>query len=76
VRPADVRVLGINGGRIAALEYRVALALGAPVGILERSGRSADALLDDPVWGARPGLRRLPRDAGAIQRFLDTPAAA
>jgi hypothetical protein len=75
VPPADVRVLGINGGPIAALEYRLALALGAAVGIFEGSGRSADALLDDPVWGRRPGLERLAPDAGALRRFLD-PAAA
>jgi hypothetical protein len=74
VAPTEVRVLGINGGRIAALEYRVALALGAAVGIVERSGRSADALLGDPVWGQQPGLQRLPRDADALRRFLD-PAA-
>jgi hypothetical protein len=38
VAPADVRVLGINGGRIAAAEYRIALALGATVGLVADSG--------------------------------------
>ncbi|MDX6647825.1 MAG: hypothetical protein QOK40_3552 [Miltoncostaeaceae bacterium] len=75
LRPAEVRLLGINGGRIAALEYRIALAFGAGVGIVEHSGRSADALLGDPAWSARPGLHGLPRDAEALRRFVDPEAA-
>jgi ppGpp synthetase/RelA/SpoT-type nucleotidyltranferase len=69
VDPATVRVLGINGGRIAALEYRIALALGATVGLVADSGREAGRLLRagaDPV----PRLIRLPQDGETIRAFL------
>jgi ppGpp synthetase/RelA/SpoT-type nucleotidyltranferase len=48
--PRQVKVLGFNGGNISAGEYRIALALGAQVGIVAQSGRAADELLIDPLW--------------------------
>jgi SLOG in TRPM, prokaryote len=70
IEPAAVAVLGIGGGEIAALEYRVALALGAPVGLVAGSGAAADELL--AVAPAGPGAApvRLPPDAGAIADFV------
>jgi len=69
VRPADVRVLGINGGRIAAAEYRIALAVGATVGLVAESGREAGRLLaDERLAGHR--LVRLPADAETLRAFL------
>jgi hypothetical protein len=70
VDPASVTLLGWGGGRIAALEYRIALTLGARVGIVSGSGRSADALRGDPRWSGFPGLVFLARNAVAIRRFL------
>lgn len=75
ITPEQVRVLGINGGQIAAFEYRLALALGAKVGILEQSGRAADALLMDPAWSQHPGLIRLPsalllHDPATVRAFV------
>jgi hypothetical protein len=70
VRPSEVRVLGINGGVIAAAEFRVALALGAAVGIVNGSGREADRLLADPDWQDAPNLLRFDLDANEIDRFL------
>jgi len=70
IDPTDVTLLGWGGGQIAAREYRVALLLGARVGLVEASGRSADALLRDSWWSAQPGLRRLPADGRAIRAFL------
>ena len=61
IPPAGVRVLGVNGGRIAALEYRMALALGATVGLVADSGREAGRLLGDERWTS-PRLLRLPVD--------------
>ena len=52
ILPQQVRVLGINGGPIASFEYRLALALGARVGIIVKSGRAADAILQDAEWGS------------------------
>jgi tetratricopeptide (TPR) repeat protein len=70
--PAHIKLLGINGGEIAGAEYRVALALGCPVGIVVGSGREADLLLADVDWFAVPNLTRLQPDAEAIRRFLST----
>ncbi|MFC1660385.1 hypothetical protein ACFL3S_02815, partial [Gemmatimonadota bacterium] len=41
VTPSQVRLLGIGGGAIAGAEYRIALALGARVGLVTKSGRAA-----------------------------------
>lgn len=50
VQPAEVTLLGLGGGAISAFEYRLALALGARVGVVLGSGRAADALCIDPEW--------------------------
>jgi ppGpp synthetase/RelA/SpoT-type nucleotidyltranferase len=60
VRSEDVRVLGFDGGRIAALEYRIALALGATVCVVSGSGREAAGLLKDEDWCECPNLIVLP----------------
>lgn len=70
VHPTDVKLLGINGGRIAGFEYRLALALGAEVAVVGSSGRAASALLRDPDWRDHPRLLDLPRDPMAIRAFL------
>lgn len=69
VKPETVRLLGINGGLIAGLEYRFALALGAKVGLLQKSGREADRLLKE--WSKDdPNLMVLPRDPMALRAFF------
>jgi ppGpp synthetase/RelA/SpoT-type nucleotidyltranferase len=60
IRPYRVRLLGIGGGALSALEYRIALALGAHVGIVEDSGRAAEELLADKDWQDSGLLVRLP----------------
>jgi ppGpp synthetase/RelA/SpoT-type nucleotidyltranferase len=67
--PASVRVLGVNGGRIAALEYRIALALGATVGLIADSGREAGRLLGDERW-ASSRLLCLPADPETLRIFV------
>lgn len=74
LRPAVVRVLGINGGPIAAAEYRIAVALGATVGLVAESGREAGRLLGDERW-AKQRIVRLPNDAETLRAFLSPPAA-
>lgn len=71
VSPKEVKVLGINGGRIAAFEYRLALALGAPVGVVEYTGRAAPELLADHDWAGAPNLVRLPADAMTVVAFAN-----
>jgi len=75
VAPSSVRVLGVGGGRIAAAEYRIALALGATVGLVEDSGREAGRLLAEE---SRPGRGpvRLPADGETLRAFLAPPSGA
>jgi hypothetical protein len=70
IDPASVTLVGWGGGAIAAAEYRLALALGARVGLVAGSGRSADALLGDPLWRAFPNLRALPPRPARLRAFL------
>jgi len=61
--PKSVKLIGFNGGRISACEYRIALAFGAKVGIIQNSGREADKLLTDPLWNDYdPKSREYKRD--------------
>ncbi|MGM0668319.1 MAG: RyR domain-containing protein [Gemmatimonadota bacterium] len=69
VAPDSVRVLGINGGAIAGAEYRIALALGARVGLMAGSGREAGRLVGDPDWAESEGLLELPADAATVGAF-------
>ncbi len=70
VSPDDVRVVGIGGGPMAAVEYRIALALGARVGLVARSGREAERIFIDPHWAASEVLLSLPPDPQAVRAFL------
>lgn len=70
VSPADVTVLGLGGGRISAAEYRIALALGATVGIVAHLGRAGADLLADAVWSGHSHLVHLRWDADDVGRFL------
>lgn len=73
VTPQQVRLLGIEGGDIAGVEYRLALALGAKVGIIPDSGRAADQLLLDPDWSCNSNLIRLPvtvLDEATLRAFV------
>jgi ppGpp synthetase/RelA/SpoT-type nucleotidyltranferase len=74
IKPSQVRLLGINGGEIAAFEYRLALALGATVGILRESGREAGRLLWDTEWKDSPNLIFLPADLMTLRAFISPPA--
>jgi ppGpp synthetase/RelA/SpoT-type nucleotidyltranferase/Tfp pilus assembly protein PilF len=70
VDPKDVRLLGVNGGLVAAAEYRMALALGARVALLESSGREAARLAQDPDWAGTPELMAMPEDRSTLNVFL------
>jgi hypothetical protein len=71
IKPSEVRVLGINGGRIAALEYRLALALGAQVGVVTASGRAVDELRPDIDWYNAANLLWLPLDRMTVRAFVN-----
>ncbi len=69
-RPDTIKMIGFNGGEISAAEYRVALALGAQVGIVKGSGRAADELLQYSDWLEHPGLHVLEPTPKVLMEFL------
>ena len=70
ISPAKVKLLGINGGKISAFEYRLALILGTRVAVIAGSGREATNLFTDPCWGNSNNLVRLSVDQNEIEAFL------
>jgi len=71
INPEEIVALGINGGRVADFEYRLALAFGARVGVLQDSGRAAATLLADPDWQDSPRLCVLPEDKLVVWAFAN-----
>lgn len=69
IEPEQVKLVGIGGGAISAVEYRIALALGAQVAIVEGSGRAAAQLLVDDEWKQSENLVRLAADAVKVREF-------
>ena len=67
---ADVRVVAIGGGRLTGLEIRIALALGARVGVVAGSGGASSALTGDPTWGTSGCLVELEPTAFVLREFL------
>jgi hypothetical protein len=70
VLPSQVKVFGIDGGPISASEYKMALALGAPVALLEGSGREAKMLQHNRHWRASQGLVCISADSYIIEEFI------
>jgi ppGpp synthetase/RelA/SpoT-type nucleotidyltranferase/Flp pilus assembly protein TadD len=70
LNPGSVKLIGFNGGQIAACEYRMALAFGACVGIVKGSGRAADELLADPHWKDHKRLHTLDASGDGVKKFL------
>lgn len=71
--PGHILVLGFGGGPLAMVEYCVALALGASVGVVQKTGGAADDILSDPVWTTVPLLLALPFDAASTQALTTVP---
>ncbi|TVM32141.1 RyR domain-containing protein [Oceanidesulfovibrio marinus] len=70
IEPRDVRVVGINGGQLSAVEYMIAASLGATVGLMRGSGREASRLLDKPFWSVCSNILPLPADAMTVWEYL------
>jgi ppGpp synthetase/RelA/SpoT-type nucleotidyltranferase len=62
-----VKVLGINGGRFSDLEYKIALAMGVQVGLIENSGRAVTGIMQDTEWSDHPNIVILPCHKITIQ---------
>ena len=83
VEPSKVKLIGINGGNIAAFEFHAAIVFGAQVGIMRNSGRAASELISDHSWeeptGAEYGykpkklIKKLKNSAEDIYNFLTKP---
>ena len=73
IKPADVKMIGINGGRIAGFEYHFAAAIGANVGIVMDSGRVADQLSLDRDLPGNQKIRFLPADRETLRAFVERP---
>jgi tetratricopeptide (TPR) repeat protein len=76
VDPSEVKLFGINGGRIAATEFRVAAALGAEVYLLEDSGREAARIFSDADWEEERRIRHLTADPMAVRALIGDGAEA
>jgi len=76
ISPSKVKLLGINGSTISAAEYRMALALGAQIAVLEGSGGEVAKLVSDDDWLDSKTLLRVPADAMTVAAFLGGAAPA
>ena len=70
VSPTSVKLLGIDGGSIAGIEYRLALALRARVAVVTGSGHEAARLIQDDEWNTSETLIQLPKDPLSAQVFI------
>ena len=66
----EVFCIGFGGGPLSAVEYHVALALGAKVVIAHNSGGAADAILGDALWAGVKTLMPIPMDKATFQALL------
>jgi ppGpp synthetase/RelA/SpoT-type nucleotidyltranferase len=72
IDPSNVKLLGINGGSISAIEYRLALAFGAQVALVQGSGREATKLLSDSDWKTSDKLLSLPGEPMTVWAFVES----
>jgi tetratricopeptide (TPR) repeat protein len=70
ISPTSVKLLGIDGGSIAGIEYRLALALRASVAVVAGSGQEAARLVQDDEWSTSETLIQLPKDPLSAQVFI------
>lgn len=68
--PEEVPVLGIGGGTVSGFEYRLALAMGARVGIVLGEGLAAADVVTDVRWSRCSNLCRLIPDGDTIRFFF------
>jgi hypothetical protein len=63
---------GQSGAAISAVEYRIALGLGASVGVVSGTEGAVESLLADPLWSRLPNLLPLPADPKTLRAFAIT----
>jgi hypothetical protein len=76
--PERVLCLGIGGGPVSSIEYRIALALGATVAVVSATaggaGDAAACLAADPLWAGTPTLFPVPLDPQTVRALVVVPA--
>jgi ppGpp synthetase/RelA/SpoT-type nucleotidyltranferase len=70
IEPGQVKLLGVGGDVITGFEYRLALFLGAGVGVIAESGDEIIRLLQDDDWKLSRALIVLPIDAMTLRAFV------
>jgi len=70
INPKDVKLLGINGGKISKMEYQLAAMMGAKAGIIINTGRAADELRHDSDWQNVTNLMFIPNDPASVSLFV------
>lgn len=75
LQPSQIKVIGFGGGKIAAIEYRLALALGASVGVLTDSRRAVEELLNDSRWQHHRNLVGLLPDPMTLRALFLSPSS-
>ena len=71
ISPSEVILIGIGGGEIAMMEYRIALSLGAKVCLISHSGRAVFDFLSDKEWRGHPNLIEVPNDPKTIWALVN-----
>jgi ppGpp synthetase/RelA/SpoT-type nucleotidyltranferase len=72
VNPSEVKIIGINGGKISAIEYKVAIGLGAITAVLEDSKKEAEKLLMDKDWCNAKNLIPMLNDQSTAWAFVQS----
>jgi len=70
INPDQVFVLGLDGGAISALEYKIALAVGARVCLVGKHGGSAGEVVNNPDWNSLTNLYNIPDDPYTMWAML------
>jgi ppGpp synthetase/RelA/SpoT-type nucleotidyltranferase len=73
INPKEILLLGFGGGPLSALEYRLALAFGASVAVVDEVGGASKDLVKDILWSGVPNLMPLPFDTMSVQAFVTQP---
>jgi ppGpp synthetase/RelA/SpoT-type nucleotidyltranferase len=76
ITPGSVRLLAIGGGPITKFECRLALALGATVGIVASKGVMPNGILDDAEGWKEGRLLVVPEDRHTLRAFLNPGGSA
>jgi putative GTP pyrophosphokinase len=74
INPANVILIGIDGGEIATMEYRIALSLGAKVCLVAYSGRAVSEFIHEKSWKDYSNLIQVPNDPLTVWALVNQTA--